>query len=154
MPVNRAYVGRSFVADTSFVVGREHIRQFASAIRDDNPVYHDVDTAKAAGYADLVAPPTFLIAVTMWRQVVPFDDPDLGLDYSRVVHGDQRFSLRRPVVAGDEIVMTATITDVRDVRGNDLLTIEYVFTTTSGEEIGRAAAKLVARGTAAGEDES
>jgi acyl dehydratase len=146
MGVNRAFVGRSFPAGAPFVVGREHIRQFALAVKDDNPTYHDVDAAKAAGYPDLVAPPTFLMAVVGWRETVPMRAPDLGLDYSRVVHGEQRFSLRRPIVAGDEIGFTGTITNIRDLRGNEAVTIEYGFTTTSGESLGTATTTIVVRG--------
>jgi acyl dehydratase len=146
MPVNRAFIGRSYPAGMPFLVGREHIRQFASAVNDDNPIYHDVDAAKAAGYADVVAPPTFSVALAGWRSTVPMDDPELGLDFSRVVHGDQRFSLLRPIVAGDEIEVTGTITNIRDLRGTDSVTIEYALVTTSGERLGAATSTLVVRG--------
>jgi acyl dehydratase len=149
VPLNRDFIGRRFVADTSFVVGREHIRQFAAAIQDDNPLSQDVDAAKAAGYVDLVAPPTFLTALVMWRPVLPMDDPELGLDYSLVVHGEQRFTLRRPVVAGDDIVVSVTVTNIRDVGRNELLTTEHEFVTTAGEPVGTALSTLVSRGTAA-----
>jgi acyl dehydratase len=146
MPVNRDFIGRSFPARTPFAVGREHIRQFASAVNDDNPAYHDVDAAKAAGYPDVVAPPTFLMALVGWRETIPMHSPELGLDYSRVVHGEQRFSLRRPIVAGDEISVAGSIINVRDLRGNDSVTIEYAFTTTSGEQLGTATTTIIVRG--------
>ncbi|AEH11255.1 MULTISPECIES: FAS1-like dehydratase domain-containing protein [Protofrankia] len=149
MPLNRDFVGRRFVADTPFLVGREHIRQFATAIQDDSPLSHDLEAAKAAGYIDLVAPPTFLTAVALWRPVVPVHDPQLGLDYSLVVHVEQRYSLRRPVVAGDELVVSATIADIRKAGRNELLISEYEFVTTGGEPVATARTALASRGTAA-----
>ncbi|WP_250282055.1 MULTISPECIES: FAS1-like dehydratase domain-containing protein [unclassified Frankia] len=149
MPLNRDFVGRRFVADAPFLVGREHIRQFAAAIQDNSPLSHDLEAAKAAGYVDLVAPPTFLTAVALWRPVVPVRDPQLGLDYSLVVHVEQRYSLRRPVIAGDELVVSATIADIRQAGRNELLISEYEFVTTGGELVATARTALASRGTAA-----
>ncbi|WP_322755591.1 FAS1-like dehydratase domain-containing protein [Frankia sp. Cas3] len=151
MPLNRDFVGRRFVADTSFLVGREHIRQFALAIGEDSPLCYDLDAAKSAGYVDLVAPPTFLTALSMWRPVIPTHDPTLGLDYSLVVHGEQQYSLRRPVVAGDEIMVSGTVTDIRNAGRNELLISDYEFVTTAGEVVAAARASLVSRGTAMAE---
>lgn len=149
MAINRDYVGRSFPAAESFVVGREHIRQFATAIGDPNPLYHDLEAAKAAGYPDLVAPPTFLTALAMNRPTIDVRDPDLNLDYSLVVHGEQRYTLSRPVVAGDELTITGTIEEIRDAGRNELLRATYEFRTTAGELVATAQSTLVSRGTAA-----
>jgi acyl dehydratase len=150
MAINRDFVGRSFPADPPFLVGREHIRQFASAIGDDNPIYHDVEAAKAAGYADLAAPPTFLTTLAMWRPTVEVDDPELNLDYSLVVHGEQRYRHVRPVVAGDELVITATVAQIRDAGRNEVMRVSYEFQTTAGELVATAESTLVSRGTAEG----
>jgi acyl dehydratase len=147
--INRDYVGRTFAAEVPFVVGREHIRQFAAAVGDDNPLSRDLDAAKAAGYPDLVAPPTFLTTVTMWRKALDLGTPDLNLDYSRVVHGEQRFIHARPVVAGDELTLAMTITGIRDAGRNEVMTMSNEFRTTSGELVATAVATLVSRGTAA-----
>ncbi len=151
MPLDRDFIGRRFVADTPFLVGREHIRQFALAIREDSPLCHDLDAAKAAGYIDLIAPPTFLTTLGMWRSVVPLHDPALGLDYSLVVHGEQRYSLRRPVVAGDEIIVAGMISGIRNAGRNELIIIDYEFATTGGELLATARSSLVSRGTAVAE---
>ncbi|SNQ46920.1 conserved hypothetical protein [Frankia canadensis] len=148
MPLNQDFVGRSFVSPVPYQVGREHIRQFARAIGDDNPLYHDVEAAKAAGYPDLVAPPTFLIVANPGTLGLPTDDPALGLDYSLVVHGEQRFSLLRPLVAGDELVTTSTLTNIRTVGTNEVLVTTYRYDTTSGEEIAVGTCTLVSRGSA------
>ncbi|MCK9925732.1 MaoC family dehydratase N-terminal domain-containing protein [Frankia sp. Mgl5] len=148
MPLNQDFVGRSYTSDVPFQVGREHIRQFARAIGDGNPLFHDVEAAKAAGHADLVAPPTFLVTTIPGDLGLPTDDPALGLDYSLVVHGDQRFTLHRPVVAGDELVVRSTLASIRSVGRNEVLVTSYEFTTTSGELVAEGTCSLVSRGTA------
>src|SRR3954447_10574311 len=98
MPLDQSYVGRSYPPTEPYQVGREKIREFARAIGATDPEHLDPEAARALGYADVVAPPTFPIILTMsssHRQIV--EDRELGIDYSRVVHGDQRFAYRRPI---------------------------------------------------------
>ena len=80
------------------------------------------DAARAAGHPDVIAPPTFAIAVTLEAAMVVLDDPDVGIDYSRVVHGEQRFTHHRPIRAGDRLVATTTIDAARSVAGNAVIT--------------------------------
>ncbi|WP_462185674.1 MULTISPECIES: FAS1-like dehydratase domain-containing protein [unclassified Frankia] len=148
MPLNQDFVGRSSVSSVPFQVGREHIRRFAEAIGDDNPLYHDLEAVKAAGYPDLVAPPTFLITVIPGTLGVSTDDPELGLDFSLVVHGEERFVLLRPVVAGDELICTSTLTGIRSVGTNEVLVVNYQFATIYGEQVATGVCGLVSRGTA------
>ena len=111
MALNQDYIGKVYPAGPAYEVGREKIREFATAIGDSNPVFHDPAAAAALGYSDIIAPPTFAIIVSLKAVIGVAHDPDLGLDYSRVVHGDQRFVYTRPICAGDELVATATIED-------------------------------------------
>jgi acyl dehydratase len=148
MPLNQAFVGREFAAARPFLVGREHIRQFARAIGDDNPHVHDLAVARAAGYPDLVAPPTFLVAAIPGQLGLPIDDPAFGMDFSLIVHGDQRFTLNRPVVAGDELTAVTTITGLRTVATNEVLTAGYEFRSSDGELVATGQCGLVSRGTA------
>jgi len=152
LPLNRDFIGRSYTSSPPFEIGRELIRHFATAIGDTNPISHDVDAARAAGHPDLVAPPTFLTTLTFRRPSGPIGEPDLGLDYSRVVHGEQRFELHRPVCAGDEVVATSTVTEVRDVGRNEMMQLTSEITTTSGERIATATNTMISRGTAAAKE--
>ncbi len=98
------------VTDT-YLVGREKIREYATAIGETAPVCHDVEAARAAGHADVVAPPMFA-AVYSWRAMGPAVlDPEVGIDFSRLVHGAQEFTWHEPVVAGDEITTEAAFVD-------------------------------------------
>jgi|SRR5450432_501533 acyl dehydratase len=145
MPLDPSFTGRSYPPTAPYQVGREKIREFAAAIGDANPVYSDVEAARALGHPDLVAPPTFAIVLSMHagRQVVM--DPALGLDYTRVVHGEQRFAYTRPIFAGDELSVVVTVEKIRSMAGSDIITTRGDIATMDGEAVCRAYSTLVAR---------
>jgi acyl dehydratase len=73
-------------------------------------------------------------------------DPELGLDYTRVVHGEQRFAHARPIVAGGELVAVTTVESIREAAGNDMITTRVDISTTAGEAVCTAHSLLVSRG--------
>jgi acyl dehydratase len=146
MPLDQSFVGRSWPATPPYQVGREKIREFARAIGATEAEYHDPEAARAIGYADVVAPPTFPVVITMAASRQIIEDPALGLDYSRVVHGDQKFAYSRPVVAGDELVCVNSVDDITTRGGHDFLTTRTEVTTAAGEPVVTVWSKLVQRG--------
>ncbi|MDR7302430.1 MaoC family dehydratase N-terminal domain-containing protein [Haloactinomyces albus] len=151
MPLDQSFIGREYPPTRPYEVGREKIREFAEAIRDDSALYRDVEAAKAAGYPDVIAPPTFAVLLSMSAQDAIVEDTQLGLDYSRVVHGQQDFTHHRPIRAGDELVVVVHVDDIRARAGNDFLTVRAEIGTTDGAAVCTATSMLVARGTAAEE---
>jgi acyl dehydratase len=149
MPLDQSFIGRSYPPTAPYLVGREKIREFASAIGATDAEYHDPEAARAIGYADVVAPPTFPVVITMAasRQIIA--DPELGLDYSRVVHGDQKFVYTRPVVAGDALICVNSVDEITHRGGHDFLTTRTAVTTEAGEPVVTVWAKLVQRGAEA-----
>jgi acyl dehydratase len=147
MPVDPSFIGRIYPPTEPYEVGREKIREFADAIRDPNPAYRDPDAAKALGHPDVIAPPTFPIVLSMRAAEQVITDPALGLDYTRVVHGEQRFSYARPVRAGDRLIVVMSVENVRSAAGNDIVTTKGEISTVEGEHIVTAFSTLVARGT-------
>ncbi|MGH3835900.1 MAG: FAS1-like dehydratase domain-containing protein [Pseudonocardiaceae bacterium] len=147
MALDPSFVGRSYPAAGFYQVGREEIREFAEAIGDDDALYRDPDAARACGYSDVIAPPTFAIILSLRAQDALFCDPDLGLDYSRMVHGDQSFTHHRPIRAGDELATTLHIDGVRIMGGNDLLTVRCEITDGAGAPVTTARSMLVVRGS-------
>ncbi len=129
-------------------MSREKIREFAEAIKDDSPLYRDTEAAKAAGYSEVIAPPTFAVILSMKATDQIVEDPQLGLDYSRVVHGQQEFIHHRPMRAGDRLVAVAHVDDIKARAGNDFLSVRAEISTVEGEPVCTAKAMLVARGTA------
>ncbi|MGY1749187.1 MULTISPECIES: FAS1-like dehydratase domain-containing protein [unclassified Modestobacter] len=148
MALDPGLVGRSYPPSAVYEVGREKIAEFATALGDPDPVYRDPAAAQALGHPDVIAPPTFAIVLSLGAGNVVVEDPDVGIDYGRVVHGEQRFTHHRPVRAGDRLVATATIDAVRSVAGNDMLTTRVDLATEGGEPVCTTRSMLVARGTA------
>jgi len=126
-----------------YEVGREKIREFAEAIADEGPAYRDPAAARALGYADVVAPPTFAMIPVLRGFDILMDD--LGIEYSRVIHVDQRFVHSRPIQAGDRLMTTTTLDSVRSRAGNDFLGIRCEVATETGDHICTATATLLVR---------
>ncbi|QDY78481.1 MaoC family dehydratase N-terminal domain-containing protein [Streptomyces qinzhouensis] len=146
MALDQSFVGRSYPPTPPYEVGREKIREFADAVGDANPAYTDPEAAKALGYDDVIAPPTFAFAITYRAAGEAVRDPQLGLDYSRVVHGAQRFAYTRPVRAGDRLSVVSTIESIKSMAGSDVLDIRGEVRDESGDHVVTAWTKLVARG--------
>ncbi|WP_370967234.1 MaoC family dehydratase N-terminal domain-containing protein [Amycolatopsis sp. cg9] len=138
MALNPTAIGRSYAPAHHFSISREKIREFADAIGDPDPAYRDPA-------ADVVAPPTFPAIFLQSAFEALAADPGLGLDRTRMVHGDQSFTYRRPLVAGDRVTATASITDITARRGVELLSVRYDVATTEGEPVLTATALLVFR---------
>ncbi|MGH3325830.1 MAG: FAS1-like dehydratase domain-containing protein [Streptomyces sp.] len=145
MALDQSFVGRSYPPTPRYEVGREKIREFAEAIGDSNPAYTDPEAARALGHPDVIAPPTFVFAITFRAARQVTEDPQLGLDYSRVVHGDQQFTYERAVRAGDRLSVTSTIEAVKSMAGNDILDVRGEVHDEAGELVVTARTKLVAR---------
>lgn len=148
MALNLESVGKSFSSDRTYVVGREKIREFARAVGETSLICHDVDAAKAAGYSDLVAPVTFPIAVTLEIMGETATAPEVGLNWSRVVHGEQRFKYEKPIVAGEEISVSTTIEEIKAIAGNYLITLRGDIFGRDKSLIGQVWTGLVERGDA------
>ena len=124
-------IGKTY-EPTTYAVGREKVREFASAVGETDPLYFDVDAARAAGYADVVAPPMFAV-VYAGRSITPaLFDPEVGIDFPRMLHGGQEFRWGPVVVAGDEIATTTTVKDISARSGINF----FVFETDSRNQRG------------------
>ncbi|WP_432252893.1 FAS1-like dehydratase domain-containing protein [Streptomyces sp. HNM1019] len=155
MALDQSFVGRTYPPTAAYEVGREKIREFADSLGDTNPVYTDPEAARDLGYPDVIAPPTFIFTITFkaaGKQVV--EDPQLGLDYSRVVHGDQRFEYTRPVRAGDRLKVTSIIDSIKSLAGNDILSVRGEVHDESGDHVATSFTTLVARAADAQVEES
>jgi acyl dehydratase len=144
LALNRAFIGRAFPPSEPYEVSRVKIKEFAEAIGDPNPVYRDREAAKAAGHPDVIAPPTFPIVISLSGG--DLFDPELGLNFAMVVHGEQRFEYQRPLRAGDVVVTESRIAGMRSIGRNERLDIQTVITTVEGEYVCTAHNVLIERG--------
>ncbi|GAA1279816.1 MaoC family dehydratase N-terminal domain-containing protein [Saccharothrix xinjiangensis] len=146
MPLDQSFIGRSYPPSPPYEVGREKIREFAEAIGDDNPAHRDPEAARALGHRDVIAPPTFAVVLSLKGNDVLVDDPALGLDYGRVVHGDQSFVHHRPITAGDRLSVVLHVDNITSRMGNDMLALRAEITDEDGEPVTTAKSTLVVRG--------
>ncbi|RFU87697.1 MaoC family dehydratase [Streptomyces triticagri] len=146
MALDQSFVGRSYPPTDPYEVGREKIREFAEAVGDFHPAYTDPEAARALGHPDVIAPPTFVFSIAFKAAGQVTGDPQLGLDYNQVVHGDQKFAYTRPVRAGDRLSVTTTIEAIKTMAGNDILDVRAEVHDEADGHVVTALIKLVARG--------
>jgi acyl dehydratase len=149
MAPNPEYVGRVYGPGEPYEVSRVKIADFADAIGEPSELCRHREAAVAAGYPDVIAPPTFAVVITMNASAEAVRDPGLGLDYSMVVHGDQSFAHSRPLHAGDVVTATTTIESIKAVGGLAMLVTSTDLATVDGEHVCTARSMLVERGAAA-----
>ena len=146
--MNLALQGRAFAPTAPYLVGREKVREFARAVFATSPINTDVDAARAAGYADVVAPPTFAIVLQQLTLDQLVAVPDSGIEMTKLVHGEQRFAYTRPIVAGDELTATLAVTSIKTLGGNAMVTAETAITDLAGAHVVTATSVLVVRADA------
>jgi len=149
MAINPDFLGKTFPPSAPYEVSRVKLAEFADAIGDQNPVYRDRAAAREAGFPDVIAPPTFPIVISMATSARALAEPGLNVNYAMVVHGEQRFEYSRPLRAGDVVTAEVTISDIRDVGRNSLMTTTTQISTVDGEHVCTAYSTLVERGGAA-----
>ncbi|WP_152186396.1 FAS1-like dehydratase domain-containing protein [Segeticoccus rhizosphaerae] len=146
MAVNADFQGRTYPPTPPYAVGRAKIREFAEAVGASDPVHVDPSVATGRGYADVIAPPTFAVLIAQQCDAQLIRDPEAGIDYSRVVHGEQRFAHHRPITAGDEVVGVLTVDSVKEAGGHAMVTTRSELATTGGEPLCTATSTIVIRG--------
>ncbi len=140
--------GRAFAPTAPYLVGREKVREFSRAVLATSPLNLDVEAARAAGYSDVVAPPTFAIVLQQSTLDQLVSAPGSGIEMTHIVHGEQKFSYSRPIVAGDELTATLAVTSIKSLGGNAMVTAETVIVDTDGAHVVTATSILVVRGDA------
>ena len=146
MAINPDYAGRTFEPSEPYEVSRVKITEFATAIGDASPLCRDRAAAQAAGYPDVIAPPTFAIVITSGANARLIADPDLGVNYAMVVHGEQSFTYSRPLHAGDVVVAQSTIESIKQIRTMTTMATVTEIRTADGEHVCTARSTLVERG--------
>jgi acyl dehydratase len=142
VPVNPDLVGRALPPTAPYVVGREKVREFARAVFADEAQHTDPDAARALGYPGVVAPATFAIVVAEQTLQQLIAEPDSGIVLSRTLHAEQRFQYTRPIVAGDELTAQVSVTGIRTLGGNAMVTSDTEITDAAGAHVVTATSVL------------
>ena len=135
--VNPAIEGKKYPRTQTYVVGVEKLREFARATFLDESLIGNE------------APPTFPVVIQEQSLKLVLSDPEAKLDFSRVVHGDQRFVFERAVVAGDELTSQLTVASVKSLAGNHLVTFNTKIFDSQEKLVCTAISTLVVRGDGA-----
>jgi acyl dehydratase len=146
MGVNAQFAGRVYPPSPVYEAGREKIREFAEAIGSTDPVHRDPEAARALGHPDVIAPPTFAVIVSQRSEAQLIADPEAGIDFSRVVHGEQKFAHHRPIVAGDRLVATLHVDSVRQAGGHAMVTTRVEIADETGAPVSSVLSTIVVRG--------
>ena len=146
MPLDPSFIGRKG-GRARIVVERSAVSNFARAIKDPNPIYHDEAAAKAAGFAGIPAPPTFLIAAGSWgtypehQPADPGTNPlgEVAMEYARqgglLLHGEQAFTFERPVVVGDVLDSETEVMDTYSKGSMTFAVVEVRYTDADTGEL-------------------
>jgi acyl dehydratase len=143
--LDESFVGRALPPSPPYQVGREKVREFATAIGEDSALCHDVDAARAAGHPDLVAPPTFPVVFTMPRIEVLLRDAAFGWRFEGTVHGGQKIEFSRPIHAGDELITRVHVESLRTRAGTNMLTLRCAVADVGGEPVCETEALLLSQ---------
>jgi acyl dehydratase len=145
--VDRSAIGRSLTpVHASVEPGR--LRYFVDTLGERNPVYRDAAAARAAGYAAIPIPPTYLFCLEMMDAEESFEFLELfNIDIGRILHGEQHFIYHAPVVAGDALTFNSRVTGVADKKGGALTIVNVTTDVTSqhGERVAEAVRTIVIR---------
>lgn len=145
--VNPEILGKVYPATESYLVGREKIREFALATKlAKDSISYSLETALEAGFPDLVAPPTFAVVIQEKSLSQVITDPEAALDFSRVVHGDQRFQYQRSIIAGDQLHSVLKVDSIKELAGNQMISFVTEIFDDEDQLVCTATSTLVVRG--------
>lgn len=134
--VNQALEGKRYPRTAPYLVGREKLREFARATMLDESLLKD----------EVIAPPTFPVVIQEQSLKLVIEDPEAGLDFSRVVHGEQRFVYQRAIVAGDELTSDLMVASIKSLGGNQMITFNTEIFDAANQLVCTAISTLVVRG--------
>ncbi|NYI40594.1 FAS1-like dehydratase domain-containing protein [Demequina lutea] len=145
MPVNPEVVGRTYGPFEAYEVTRIKIREFADAVDARSGAHFYPDIARAEGYPDVVAPTTFAVLIAQRAEFHVVTDPEVGVDFSKVVHADERFTHHRPLVAGDVVQAAVAIESITQRAGISMVTTRTEITDADGAPVSIIRSTLAVR---------
>ncbi len=128
-----------------YEVSRVKIREFADAVDARATEHRSVEAATAAGFKDLVAPDTFAAVIAQRSEFHVIVDPEVGVDFSKVVHAEERFTHHRPIVAGDVIETVIHIESVTQRAGISMVKTRAELKDATGAPVSTVASTLAVR---------
>lgn len=141
-------VGMTYTYPDCFVVGREDVRQYAKAVKNDDPVYFDEDAAAALGHEAILAPLTFIAVFGLKAQMAFFEHAQIPITDEELIQSEQGLTLLRPIKAGDTLYCHIRLDSLRQAFGADVLTIRSRITNQHGQTVQEDYTKMACRSAA------
>jgi acyl dehydratase len=145
-------IGTHYRYHDYFLVGREKVREYAKAVQSDDPLHFSEEAAKAAGYPDVVAPLTFIAVAGRQVQLEIFEQFDVGINMSRVIHRDQKILFHRPIFAGDKLYFETWLDSVLESHGTVIIEMRSEVTDAEGEPVMTTIVTMIGEAAGAEDD--
>src|SRR5437879_2506023 len=127
------FIGQRFPA-FSIEVSRTKLHEFALAVGQDDPIYHERQAAREAGYEDVQMLPTMPTQFEFWGNPGWMERlREIGLNTTRLLHAEQDFAYLGAIVPGDVLSAVTTVVDGKARRGRDMVTLETRYPNPRGE---------------------
>ena len=143
--INTSREGHVYPVAAPYQVSREAVREFATAVKAGHRAHYDVEAASALGYRDLIAPPSFAVVVAQRAEAAVIQDAEAGIDFSRVVHADERFTHQQPILAGETVLAQVTLDRIRVMGSGAMVSTRVEITGEDGEARATVTSSLLVR---------
>jgi acyl dehydratase len=152
VPLSEQIVGKHYRHPDHYVVGREKIREYAVAVKNDDLAFHDDAAAAELGHGSLCAPLTFLSVFGYQAQVAFFESANIGITDMQIVQVDQVVKYRKPVHAGDKLYCDVYVDSIRRAHGTDIIVTKNVVSDDGGNVVQETYTTLAGRTGEDGEE--
>jgi len=152
MAIAKDIIGTHYRYPDYFEVGREKVREFARAVKDEHPAHYNEDAAKEIGYDSLVASLTFLAVAGRKVQLEIFEQFAIPINMERVLHRDQKITFHRPILAGDKLFFDSYLDSVIEAHGTVVTEIRGEASDAEGKPVVTSIVTVI--GEAAHDDEA
>lgn len=145
MSINTGREGHTYPSAAPYQVSREAVRDFSAAVKAEHQAHYDVDAAVDLGHPDLLAPPTFAVVAAQRAEAAVVNDPEVGIDFSRVVHAEERFTHHEPITAADTLEVQTTLDRIRVMGAGAMVTTVTEIRTVEGAARATVTSSLLVR---------
>ncbi len=152
MSLSERIVGMHFRYPDHYVVGREKLREYAVAVKNDDPAYHDDAAAAELGHASLPAPLTFISVFGYQAQTAFFANANIGITDMQIVQVDQVLKFFKPIHAGDKLYCDVYVDSIRQSHGADIIVTKNIVTNDKGDVVQETYTTLAGRTGEEGEE--
>ena len=135
-----------------YVVGREKLREYAVAVKNDAPCLHDDGAAAELGHKSIPASLTFISVFGYQAQSAFFASANIGINDMQIVQVDQTLKFRKPIHAGDTLYCDVYVDSVRQAHGTDIIVTKNIVTNDQGDVVQESYTTLAGRSGEQGEE--